>query len=170
MESLSKISLREKFDSFGELWQPKIIALVDDFAIKIVKLDGEFIWHHHADADEVFFVIAGGVQMKYRVNGNEDEVSFGPGELLRVPRGVEHMPIAVPGTELLLFERAALVNTGNLKTREQPLQSIFELGCWNDSSRFGTLKGQSFQATRILTPLFEQRSRSIYFGKVQLFT
>jgi mannose-6-phosphate isomerase-like protein (cupin superfamily) len=115
MERLEKVSLHEKFASFEELWQPKTVALVDDFAIKLVKLDGEFVWHHHADADEIFFVIAGGIRMKYRSEGQEREEAFGPGELLRVPRGVEHMPIARPGTQVILIERADLVNTGNLE-------------------------------------------------------
>jgi mannose-6-phosphate isomerase-like protein (cupin superfamily) len=115
MERLKKISLREKFASFEEHWKPKTVALVDDFAIKLVKLDGEFVWHHHAEADEIFFVVAGGIRMKYRSDGQELEEAFGPGELLRVPRGVEHMPIALPGTELILFERADLVNTGNVE-------------------------------------------------------
>ena len=88
---------------------------VDEFAIKVVKLEGEFVWHQHADADEVFYVIAGGIRMKYRLGDSVQEVSFGPGELLRIPRGIEHLPIALPGTELVLFERADLVNTGNVR-------------------------------------------------------
>ena len=114
IEALSKISLKEKFASFDDLWNPKLLALVDDFAIKIVKIEGEFVWHHHAEADEVFFVIDGGITMKYRLDDGEHEVTFGPGELLRVPHGMEHMPVAQPGTELVLFERADLVNTGNI--------------------------------------------------------
>ncbi len=113
MDRLSKISLREKFAAFSDLWSPKTVAEVDDYAVKLVKIDGEFVWHHHAEADEIFLVIAGGIRMKYRLDTREDEVSFGPGEMLRVPRGVEHMPIAEPGTEVVLFERADLVNTGN---------------------------------------------------------
>jgi mannose-6-phosphate isomerase-like protein (cupin superfamily) len=119
MERLSKISLSEKFASFSERWAPKILTRVDDFAIKIVKLEGEFVWHSHADADEVFFVISGGIRMKYRMEGAEHEVAFGPGELLRVPRGVEHMPVAEDGTELILFERADLPNTGDLEENER---------------------------------------------------
>ena len=114
-EQLSKVSLREKFDSFSETWSPKVVALVDEFAVKIVKIEGEFVWHRHDDADEVFFVIAGGITMKYRLDGAEREVAFGPGELLLVPRGVEHMPAALPGTEIVLFERADLVNTGDVR-------------------------------------------------------
>jgi mannose-6-phosphate isomerase-like protein (cupin superfamily) len=116
MERLKKISLREKFGSFEELWAPKTVALVDDFAIKLVKLEGAFVWHCHVDADEIFFVVAGGIRMRYRSDGEELEEAFGPGELLRVPRGVEHMPIALSGTELILFERADLVNTGNVES------------------------------------------------------
>jgi mannose-6-phosphate isomerase-like protein (cupin superfamily) len=114
-EQLTKVSLREKFDSFSETWSPKVVALVDEFAIKVVKIDGDFVWHRHEAADEVFFVISGGITMKYRLDGAEREVAFGPGELLRVPRGVEHMPVALPGTEIVLFERADLVNTGNVR-------------------------------------------------------
>jgi mannose-6-phosphate isomerase-like protein (cupin superfamily) len=113
-EPLVKISLEEKFAAFDDMWSPKLLALVDDFAIKAVKIDGEFVWHHHTEADEVFYVLKGGITMKYRLDGGEHEVAFGPGEMLRVPRGIEHMPIALPGTELILFERADLVNTGNL--------------------------------------------------------
>jgi len=115
MDHLSKISLREKFASFDELWQPKIVAWVDDFAVKLVKVEGEFVWHRHDDNDEVFFVVTGGIRMKYRLGGREDEVLFGPGEMLRIPKGVEHLPIALPGTELMLLERGDLVNTGNVE-------------------------------------------------------
>ena len=114
-EELSKVSLREKFDSFSETWSPKVVALVDEFAVKIAKIEGEFVWHRHDDADEIFFVFKGGITMKYRLDGAERKVEFGPGELLRVPRGVEHMPVAMPGTELVLFERADVVNTGDIR-------------------------------------------------------
>jgi mannose-6-phosphate isomerase-like protein (cupin superfamily) len=122
-EQLSKISLREKFDSFSETWSPKVVALVDDFAIKVVKIDGDFVWHQHDEADEVFFVMRGGITMKYRLDGSEREVTFGPGELLRVPRGVAHMPVALPGTEIVLFERADLVNTGEVRN-ERTVEAV----------------------------------------------
>jgi mannose-6-phosphate isomerase-like protein (cupin superfamily) len=85
VDRLSKISLREKFAAFGDLWSPKTVAEVDDFAVKLVKIDGEFMWHHHAEADEVFLVITGGIRMKYRLDVGEDEVLFGPGEMLPAP-------------------------------------------------------------------------------------
>jgi mannose-6-phosphate isomerase-like protein (cupin superfamily) len=116
VDALVKVSLREKFSAFEDRWSPKIVAEFDDYAVKIVKLDGEFVWHHHTDADEIFLVIAGGIRMRYLRDGIEDEVAFGPGELLRVPRGVEHLPIAEAGTEVVLLERADVVNTGNVES------------------------------------------------------
>jgi mannose-6-phosphate isomerase-like protein (cupin superfamily) len=110
---LQKISLREKLDSFDETWAPKIVARVNEFALKLVKLNGDFIWHHHDADDEAFIVLAGRISMHYRLDGEQKLVEFGPGELLVVPRGIEHKPSALPGTELLLVERAGLPNTGN---------------------------------------------------------
>ncbi|MDB5072384.1 MAG: cupin 2 conserved barrel protein [Candidatus Eremiobacteraeota bacterium] len=114
MESLRKISLREKFDAFDEQWSPKIIARVGDFALKVVKIGGEFVWHHHDTDDEIFFVIRGEIAMHYLRDGVEEVERFGAGELLRVPHGVEHKPVAEPGTEIVLFERDDVVNTGNV--------------------------------------------------------
>jgi mannose-6-phosphate isomerase-like protein (cupin superfamily) len=111
---LKKVNIREKFQSFDETWQPKIIASVNEFALKAVKLDGEFIWHHHDEEDEIFIVVRGRIDMHYRVDGQKAVESFGEGELLKVPRGVEHKPVAAPGTELLLIERADTPNTGNV--------------------------------------------------------
>ena len=116
MSTLRKVSLQEKFSAFDDMWSPKTLATVNDYAIKAVKIDGEFVWHQHADDDEIFLVLAGGITMYYRLNGIEEQVDFGPGELLRIPRGVEHKPIAKPGTEMLLFERADLLNTGNIRS------------------------------------------------------
>jgi len=114
MEPLRKVNIREKLDSFHETWKPKVLARVNEFAIKAVKIEGEFVWHHHDDGDEVFVVLRGCIDMRYVLNGRECVESFGEGELLRVPRGVEHKPVAAPGTEILLIEREDTVNTGNL--------------------------------------------------------
>jgi mannose-6-phosphate isomerase-like protein (cupin superfamily) len=128
VEPLAKVSLCEKFAAFDDLWSPKTIAHVDDFAIKLAKIDGEFVWHHHADADEVFLVVSGRIVMKYRSEDPGDdavrEVAFGAGELLRVPRGVEHLPVADPGTEVLLFERADVVNTGNVENERTRVATL----------------------------------------------
>jgi mannose-6-phosphate isomerase-like protein (cupin superfamily) len=111
---LKKVNLREKFDSFSDTWQPKILATVNDFALKAVKIEGEFIWHHHDVEDEVFIVMRGRIDMHYRIDGTSFIESFGEGELLKVPHGVEHKPVAHPGTELLLIEPASTQNTGNV--------------------------------------------------------
>jgi len=116
---LKRVSVREKFDSFEETWQPKIIASVNDFALKAVKLDGEFIWHHHDEEDEIFYVVRGRIDMYYRTDGAEFVESFGEGELLKVPHGIEHKPVAAPGTEVLLIERADTPNTGNVIASER---------------------------------------------------
>jgi mannose-6-phosphate isomerase-like protein (cupin superfamily) len=122
---LKKVNIREKFDSFTDTWQPKILATVNDFALKAVKLDGDFIWHHHDEEDEIFIVVRGRIDMHYRVDGKEFVESFGENELLRVPRGVEHKPAAAPGTELLLIERTATPNVGNVSDSERRAEPQF---------------------------------------------
>ena len=109
---LRKVCVAEKLASFEELWSPKTLAVLNDYAIKAVKLEGPFLWHDHPEDDEVFYVVRGAISMEYRSEGVEHVERFGPGELLRVPKGVEHRPVADAGTELLLFERELLVNTG----------------------------------------------------------
>ncbi len=114
MARLTKISLAEKFAAFDEMWSPKIVATVGDYAVKAVKIAGPFVWHDHVADDELFFVIRGGISMEYRV-GNEEHVErFEAGEMLAVPRGVVHRPVADDGTEILLFEREGIVNTGDV--------------------------------------------------------
>lgn len=116
---LTKVSLRDKLDSFSDTWNPRIIAHVNEFALKVVKLDGEFIWHHHDQEDEVFVVVRGRIDMHYLDEDNERVESFGEGELLSVPHGVEHKPVAAPATELLLIERLETANTGNVVESER---------------------------------------------------
>lgn len=114
-EELQKVSLRKKLDSFDEMRAPKIVACMNEFALRLVKLNGDFIWHRHDEDDEVFIVLSGGITMHYRLDVVQRQVDFGPGELLVMPRGIEHKPSALPGTELMLFERAELPNTGNVR-------------------------------------------------------
>lgn len=99
VNELRKVSIREKLDAIAEMWHPKIVATVNKFALKLVKLEGEFIWHHHDEEDEVFVVLSGGIAMHYRLDGTEKVVEFGSGELLVVPHGVEHKPVAQPDTD-----------------------------------------------------------------------
>jgi mannose-6-phosphate isomerase-like protein (cupin superfamily) len=117
---LQKISLAEQFDSFSETWTPKILARANDFALKAAKLDGEFVWHRHAEEDEIFLVLRGRIDMHYRTGDAEHVESFGAGELLQVPRGIEHKPVADPGTEILLIERSDTINTGDVEGGDRP--------------------------------------------------
>ena len=116
-----KVSLAAAFGSFDERWAPRVAARVDEFAVKVVKLEGEFVWHHHEDDDELFLVVSGRLVMRFR----DGDLELGPGELVVVPAGVEHLPVAPEPCEVVLLERASVVNTGSAggeRTREaQPL-------------------------------------------------
>ena len=90
-------------------WKPKKIATVNDYDIKLVKVQGEFVWHDHADTDELFLVISGHMTIQLR----DRDVELGPGELFVVPRGVEHCPKADEEAAALLFEPNTVVNTGD---------------------------------------------------------
>jgi mannose-6-phosphate isomerase-like protein (cupin superfamily) len=109
-----KINLAEKFGLFAERWQPKIIAAANGQEIKIVKVKGEFPWHHHQDADEFFMVWKG----RFRVEFRDRVVDMGPGECVVVPRGVEHRTCADDEAEIILIEPAGIVNTGNIVDAE----------------------------------------------------
>ena len=105
------INLRQKFDSFSEHWSPRIAAELNGQQVKLAKLQGEFVWHHHESEDELFFVVSGRLRMEFR----ERSVWIEPGEMIVVPRGVEHRPVAEVETEILLFEPAGTLNTGNVE-------------------------------------------------------
>jgi mannose-6-phosphate isomerase-like protein (cupin superfamily) len=111
---LRKVSLSEKFDRFTETWTPKVVGEINDFHVKLVKIEGEFVWHHHHVEDELFLVVDGAIDMHYRLDdGRESVERFGRGEFLIVPHGVEHKPVAAAGTKLLLLEPKTTVNTGS---------------------------------------------------------
>ncbi len=114
MEPLRKISLSEKFASFDDCWSPKTLATVGDYAVKAVKVEGAFVWHNHADDDELFYILRGTISMHYRFCDAENVERFTAGELLRVPRGMEPRPVADDGTEILIFERETVLNTGTV--------------------------------------------------------
>jgi mannose-6-phosphate isomerase-like protein (cupin superfamily) len=105
-----KINLAEAFASFDEAWQPRIAGTINEFHAKVVKMRGEFVWHHHEDEDELFLVVAGTLVMQFR----DGDVTLGPGELFVVPAGVEHCPRAPDEAHVLLLERATTVNTGSV--------------------------------------------------------
>jgi mannose-6-phosphate isomerase-like protein (cupin superfamily) len=108
---IEKINLAEKFKRIAEPWQPRLLGEVNDAHIKLVKLAGEFVWHRHEKEDELFLVVRGRLVMKFR----DREVTLEPGELIIVPRGVEHLPVADQETEVLLVEPASTLNTGDVR-------------------------------------------------------
>jgi mannose-6-phosphate isomerase-like protein (cupin superfamily) len=103
------INLEDKFGKFGDHWSPKILAKLNDYHVKAVKLLGEFVWHKHDETDELFLVTKGALVIRFR----DRDVTLGPGDLLVVPRGVEHMPVAEEECEVLLIEPAGTLNTGD---------------------------------------------------------
>jgi mannose-6-phosphate isomerase-like protein (cupin superfamily) len=108
---LEKVDLAQKFGLFDEPWSPKIVAELNDTHVKVVKLDGEFVWHHHDDEDELFWVVSGRLRMELR----DGDVILEPGELIVVPRGVEHRPVAEGETHVVLIEPKTTLNTGNVR-------------------------------------------------------
>ncbi|MEI2645746.1 MAG: cupin domain-containing protein [Candidatus Competibacter sp.] len=102
------ISLQEKFGLFSEQWQPKVIAEMNDYQFKSVRLEGDFVWHSHEDTDETFLVIEGALRIDFR----DAAVNVGAGELYVVPRGVEHKPYAEREVKLMLIEPRGVLNTG----------------------------------------------------------
>lgn len=105
-----KINLQAQFARFNDTWSPKIIADLDDYHIKLTRLDGDFPWHAHGDADEMFYVLEGTLRLEFH-----DHVEhLSPGELIVIPKGVEHRPVADQGeVKVLLIEQANVVNTGD---------------------------------------------------------
>ncbi len=110
MSRIEKVAIHEKLAQFDEAWSPKIVGELNGQHVKVVKLRGEFVWHHHEHEDELFLVVKGRFRMDFR----DREVWLEEGEFLIVPRGVEHRPVADEEAHVLLFEPASTVNTGNL--------------------------------------------------------
>ncbi len=102
-------SLTALFAAFDERWSPKVAADINDMQLKLVKLEGEFVWHSHADEDELFLVHRGRLRIELR---DQPSLVLGPGELVVIPRGVEHRPVADEPCEVLLLEPRSTVNTG----------------------------------------------------------
>ena len=114
---LEKVNLSDKFSLFEEHWSPKIAGEVNDSYVKLVKLQGDFVWHKHDEEDEMFLVVRGNIVIKLR----DGDVHLGEGEFVIIPRGVEHMPVAEEEAHVLLFEPKTVLNTGdvrNERTRE----------------------------------------------------
>jgi mannose-6-phosphate isomerase-like protein (cupin superfamily) len=109
---VERVNLREKLSLFDSHWDPKIVGELNGQHVKLVKFQGEFVWHQHAYEDELFLVVQGGFTMQFR----DRDVVLEEGEFLIVPRGVEHRPVAEREVHVLLFEPATTINTGNVVT------------------------------------------------------
>ena len=106
------INVHEKLTRIGEHWSPRIIARMNDYHFKLVKILGEFVWHSHADTDEVFIVLDGEMTILFR----DGEVTLRPGDMFVVPKGQEHKPVAREECKIMLVEPAGTINTGDVKS------------------------------------------------------
>jgi mannose-6-phosphate isomerase-like protein (cupin superfamily) len=111
---MEKVNIREKLNLFSDYWNPRIVGELNNQHIKAVKLKGEFVWHHHDNEDELFLVIKGKLKMQFR----DKTVDINEGEFIIVPRKVEHRPVADEEVEILLFEPASTLNTGNVENEK----------------------------------------------------
>jgi mannose-6-phosphate isomerase-like protein (cupin superfamily) len=108
--TIEKVNLAQKLALFTETWSPKIVGALNDAYVKVVKLRGEFVWHHHADEDEMFLVIKGRLLMRLR----NQEIYVESGEFVIIPHGLEHLPVATEECHVLLVEPKTTINTGNV--------------------------------------------------------
>ena len=109
--AIEKVNLEEKLKLFADHWSPKIVGDLNESLVKLVKLKGEFVWHHHEAEDELFLVHRGRFRMELR----DKTLQLEPGDFVVVPHGVEHRPVADEEVEVLLFEPAGTLNTGNVR-------------------------------------------------------
>jgi len=119
---MNTINLKEKFSRFSDYCNPRILGEVNDCHIKAVKLKDEFIWHHHESEDELFLVIKGTLRMKFR----DHEAVVREGEIVIVPRGVEHCPVADEEVHIVLIEPKSTLNTGNI-TNERTVAQLEQI-------------------------------------------
>lgn|SRR5574339_99622 len=119
---MEKINLAEKFSLFTETWSPKIVGELNGQMVKLVKFKGPFVWHHHETEDELFYVVKGSFDMEFR----DKTVTINEGEFIIVPHGAEHRPNAKEVVEVMLFEPASTLNTGNIENERtvKELQKI----------------------------------------------
>ena len=106
---MTKINLKEKLTLFSDHWSPKVIAEMNDYQFKLVKIQGDFVWHHHDDTDEVFIVIEGTMKIEFE----NETVELNEGDMYVVPKGVEHKPYAEKECKVMIVEPRGVVNTGN---------------------------------------------------------
>ena len=108
---MEKVNLAEKFSAFSDHYNPRIAGELNGQLVKLVKFKGEFTWHHHENEDELFYVVKGSFDMHFR----DKIVTINKGEFIIVPRGIEHKPVAEQEVEVVLFEPATTLNTGNVE-------------------------------------------------------
>ena len=108
--AIETVSLFEKLNSFQDYWSPKIVGEFNESFVKLVKLKGEFVWHHHEAEDELFLVVKGSLLIRLR----DRDVTVDEGEFVIIPRGVEHLPVAEEEVHVLLLEPKSTLNTGNV--------------------------------------------------------
>lgn len=116
---IEKVRLSEKFARFQETWSPKIVGEVNDSYVKLAKLQGEFVWHHHELEDELFLVVSGHLVIRLR----DGEIHLDPGEFVIIPHGVEHLPVAEQEVQVLLLESKTTLNTGTV-TNERTVADL----------------------------------------------
>lgn len=109
---MEKVNVAEALQSFSEHWQPRIVGELNGQHVKLAKLQGEFVWHHHAGEDELFYVVHGSIDIELR----DRTITLAAGEFFIVPRGVEHRPVAKDEAHIMLFEPAGTLNTGNVRS------------------------------------------------------
>jgi mannose-6-phosphate isomerase-like protein (cupin superfamily) len=115
---MEKINIRSKLSLFSDHWNPRVVAGLNGQHVKLVKFRGEFVWHSHENEDELFYVVEGKFRMEFR----DRSIELEKGEMIVVPMGVEHRPVAEEEVQVMLFEPASTVNTGNVVnglTREE---------------------------------------------------
>ncbi|MBO0780229.1 MAG: cupin domain-containing protein [Ktedonobacteraceae bacterium] len=119
---MEKINLKQKFALFSDHWMPRIVGEVNQFVAKIVKIKGEFVWHHHDQEDELFFVVKGRLLMQVcEAPEKQRDIWVEEGEIIIIPHGVEHRPVAEVETHLMLLEPTTLINTGNVQNERTVL-------------------------------------------------
>ena len=118
---MNKVNLVQKFSLFHDYWNPKIVGELNDSYVKLVKLKGEFAWHHHETEDELFLVVKGNLLIKLR----DQNIFLDEGEFVIIPRGVEHLPIAEEEAHVLLLEPKTTLNTGNIGNE----RTVVDLEC-----------------------------------------
>ena len=119
---METVDLKEKFSQFSDHWSPKIVGELNGQLVKLAKLKGEFVWHHHKNEDELFMVIKGELTIKFR----DKDIQLKEGQLFIIPKGIEHMPVAKEECHVMLFEPKTVLNKGNV-INEKTVKHIEEI-------------------------------------------